>query len=225
MWAFCYPPGICMQLFKKFFSIKKKSSLVKVINSHEKCDSIEKVKIANEMRMKQIRNYQKEMAAVRRSNANFAKTFPTKAEIESELKKERGIKRKENWGKYVEGLKKCWNPPVEELKASGKIPIRDEVRRAEKIRKGQENLMQSMKPTILMRRKYLNYLSTEIIPTLVTSENLEAKIQEALESSGSMVNLTAEGVVEIEKEVKRKLKEIRVPLEEYELVKSDEVKM
>lgn len=209
-----------MKILRRFFaaSIKKKDSpALKVINSHEKLESRSEVDKLNEIRFKQIKEYQKEMAAARRSHAQYSKTLPTRSQIETEKKKERAEKRNSTWKKYVEGLKKCWNPPVNELQANGKIPKRDEARRAEKSERGRVNLMQAMKSTVLMRRKYLNYLSTEVIPTLVTAENLDAKIQEALDSDrGNVFNTTAEMVIEGEKEVKRKLREIRVPLDEYE---------
>ncbi len=191
---------------------------MKVINSHEKLESKAEVDKLNEIRIKQLKGYQREMASTRRSHAQYAQTLPTRAQVENEQKRERGEKRTATWTNFVEGLKKCWNPPVSELQATGKIPKIDEERRAEKVARGSENLMRAMKSTILMRRKYLNYMSTEVIPTLITIDNLDAKIQEALEGDGATksVNLTAEAVIEVEKEVKRKLREIRVPLDEYE---------
>lgn len=210
-----------MFILKRFFSQKTKGSgpsALKVINSHEIIESKEIVDRLNNLRLKELKEYQRELAAARRSHANYAKTLPTRSQLESEQKRLRSEKRTATWSKYVEGLKKCWNPPVEELQATGRIPKRDEALRAEKSERGRVNLMRAMKSTVLMRRKYLNYLSTEVIPSLITADNLEAKIQEALDapSPGRSVNLTAEGVVQIEKEVKRKLREIRVPMDEYE---------
>lgn len=197
-------------IFKHFFSTE-----VKVINSHIKLPLPEAEK-ANKLRVKQIYEYQRELAKTRRSNAQFAQQFPTKAEREFEEKKERAEKRTAKWNKYVEGLKKSLNPPIRELQEAGKIPKMDLKRREEKAKTGQINFQRSMKPTVLMRRKYVNYLSTEVLPYLVTRDNLEAKIEEALGSQPVSHNLTAEMVVEREKEVKRKLKEIRVSMDEYE---------
>ena len=127
-------------------------------------------------------------------------------------------------------MKRCLNPPVEELQAAGKIPKADPERRLKKLTRGRDNLLKALKPVVLMRRKYLNYLSTEIIPTLITPTNLEAKIGEAVDGRGSAggaaaatevsYNLNAEGVVEIEKEIKRKLKQIRVGMDEFERVEA-----
>ena len=206
------------RLFKHFFS----TSEVKVINSHIKLPFKEAEK-ANELRIKQIFNYQRELAKTRRSHAKFAQQFPTKAEREKEEKEERTGKRTSTWTKYVEGLKKSLNPPIKELQESGKIPKMNLERRKEKADLGQINFQRSMKSTVLMRRKYVNYLSTELLPYLVTKDNLEAKINEALEVTISH-NLTAEMVVEKEKEVKRKLKEIRVPIDEYENIKNEELR-
>lgn len=208
-----------LKLFKRLFTASKdtKKSVFKVINSHEKMGSEGEAKLANEIRMKQLQGYQREMAAARRVHAKFAKTIPTKAEIESSAKKERAERRAATWSKYVEGLKKTLNPPVKELQAAGKIPVRDDERRAAKAQRGQANLMAAMKSAVLMRRKYLNYLSTEVIPALITPSNLEAKIQEALQCEvPKSYSMGAEAVVEGENEVKRKLRGIRVPMEEYE---------
>lgn len=201
----------------------KTAKELKIINSNEVAESPESATRANEKRVKEIRAYQRELARARRSHASYAQSLPTKSQIEKDAKLETSKKREESWERYVEGLKKCWNPPVEELQAAGKIPRRDEAKRAEKARRGQENLMKALKQPILMKRKYLNYLSTEIVPNLVTPDNLDAKIQEAVDgaevsgakdtkSRSNAYNVTAETVVECEKEVKRKLKEIRVPI-------------
>ena len=201
----------------------KTAKELKIINSHEVAESPESASLANEKRVKEIKLYQRELARARRSHAAYAQSLPTKSQIEKDAKLENSKKRAESWERYMEGLKKCWNPPVEELQATGKIPRRDEARRAEKARRGQENLMKALKQPILMKRKYLNYLSTEVVPNLVTLDNLDAKIQEAVDgaevsgaegakSRGNSYNVTAEAVVECEKEVKRKLKEIRVPM-------------
>lgn len=215
------------------FSTKKKTTVpseLRVINSHQVASEAESARAANEKRIKEIKLYQKEMARTRRSHASYAQSLPTKSQIQSEVKAERSTKRTESWTRYVEGLKRCWNPPVKELQATGKIPQRDEAKRAEKTQRGQVNLMQAMKQSILMKRKYLNYLGTEIVPSLVTPDNLDAKIQDAVDGGSSdqaatsflprannnLYNVTAEGVVEGEKEVKRKLKEIRVSMSEYE---------
>ena len=201
--------------FKKKFSTSKPTE-IKVINSHIKLP-IEESKLANEKRIKEIKEYQKEMAKTRKLHAQFAQKFPTKAEKEKEEKAGRAERREATWTKYVEGLKKSLNPPIKELQESGKIRKVDLERKTVKAEQGQLNLQKSLKQTILMRRKYVNYLSTEVLPYLVTKDNLEAKICEAVDGAiVSSHNLTAEMVVEREKEVKRKLKEIRVPMEEYE---------
>jgi hypothetical protein len=199
--------------FKHFFSTE-----VKVINSHIKLPISEAQK-ANKIRSKQIIEYQRELAKTRRLHAQFARQFPTKAEREKEEKQRRGEMREATWTKYVEGLKRTLNPPIEELQESGKIPKVNFERRQEKASLGQVNFQRSIKSSVLMRRKYVNYLSTEVLPYLVTRDNLEAKINEALESTPVSHNFTAEMVVEREKEVKRKLKEIRVSMDEYEGLK------
>ena len=223
-----------MQLLRRLFSSNKpkrtpSSTTLKVINSHETFESKELVDEANAVRMKELKKYQKEMAKTRRSHAQFAESIPTRAEIESEQKRDRTERRTSTWTKYVDGLKKCWNPPVEELKAAGKIPVRDEARRAGKAERGRLNLMLATKYSVLMKRKYMNYLSTEVIPSLVTPENLEAKIQEALDegdrTSWRSANLTAESVIEVEREIKRKLRGIRVSMDEYEIFKRSNVEV
>lgn len=228
-----------------FFSTKRTKpsatavpSELRVINSHQAAGDAESARAANEKRIGEIKAYQKEMARTRRSHAAYAQSLPTKSQLQSDVKAARSQKRTESWSRYVDGLKKCWNPPVAELQATGKIPKRDEAKRAAKAQRGQANLMQALKQSVLMKRKYLNYLGTEIVPSLVTPDNLDAKIQEAVDGStdqqaGSAspssseyslrtpthvasYNATAEAVVESEKEVKRKLKEIRVLMDEYD---------
>lgn len=204
--------------FKHFFS----TSEAKVINSHIKLP-VKEAEKANEVRIKQIFNYQRQLAKTRRSHAQFAQQFPTKSEREKEEKEVRRERRRVTWTSYVEGLKKSLNPPIKELQESGKIPKMNLERRQEKSDLGQINFQRSMKSTVLMRRKYVNYLSTELLPYLVTKDNLEAKINEALEGAVSH-NLTAEMVIEREKEVKRKLKEIRVSIDEHENIKKEELR-
>ena len=222
------------------FSTKSKAKSVpvdlRIINSHEVASDTEAALLANTRRIKEIKVYQRELARTRRSHASYAQSLPTKSKIQEEIKSARSQKRSDSWSRYVEGLKTCWNPPVAELQASGKIPRRDEVKRAEKASRGQGNLLKALKQSILMKRKYLNYLGSEIVPSLVTPENLDAKIQEAVDgptgssdfavNDGSIhrpnaasvsYNVAAEAVVAGEQEVKRKLKEIRVPMNEFEL--------
>lgn len=200
---------------------KPEISGAKVINSHVKV-SKEEAKVLNELRGQEIFAYQKELEGIQKSHAQFAQSFPTREEREKKEKKVKYEKRQGSWESYVEGMKRCLNPPVEELQAAGKIPRVDPERRKNKLIRGRDNLLKALKPVVLMRRKYLNYLSTEIIPTLITPTNLEAKIGEAVDGRGAAAttevsyNLNAEGVVEVEKEVKRKLKQIRVGMDEFE---------
>ena len=222
-----FPFALAGSSFLKNFSTKSTAkkpipSELRVINSHEAAESPETARLANEKRIKEIKVYQRELARSRRSHAAYAQSIPTKSKIEGDLKANRSQKRSESWSRYVDGLKRCWNPPVQELQATGKIPKRDEAKRAEKSRRGQENLMKSLKQSILMKRKYLNYMGTELVPNLVTHANLDAKIQEAVDPTDpekmrptNNYNLPAETVVEIEKNVKKKLKEIRVPMNEF----------
>lgn len=204
--------------------LKQFSTESKVINSHVKLPLVESREF-NKLRIKQIFEYQKELAKTRRSHAQFAQNHPTKAQREKEAKEQRTVKRSTTWSKYVEGLKKSLNPPVKELQAAGKILKANPERSQSKSERGQQNFQRSLKQTILMRRKYVNYLSTEVLPNLVTRENLEAKICEAVGGTPASHNLTAEIVVEREKEVKRKLREIRVPMEDVisEAVSSEAV--
>lgn len=211
---------VMLQLWRRAcnYSSKAKTTtptLIKLINSHEQVESKEVANNANMKRIKELQVYQRESAQVRRSHAAFAQQFPTKTEREKNEKAERTVKREATWSKYVEGLKKCMNPDVGELQEAGKIRKIDFDRRTIKAERGQTNLTKSLKPAVLMRRKYLNYLSTSTIPTLVTPSNLDAKIQEALDNPVNY-NLSGEGVVEGVKGVKQKLREIRVPMEEYE---------
>lgn len=212
-------------MFTQLWKLRSKSTkatgsstctrLFKLINSHENAESRDVAEVANQKRIKQLHAFQRESAQMRRAHAAFVQQFPTKSEREVQAKQQRTEKRASTWSKYVEGLKKCLNPAVKELQADGKIRSANLERREGKALRGQENFLKSLKPATLMRRKYLAYLSTETLPNLVTASNLDAKIQEALDKPVSY-NVNAEGVVEGEREVKRKLREIRVDMSEFE---------
>jgi hypothetical protein len=198
---------------------------VKIINSHQTVQSAEVATQLNSLRTQQIYAYQRKSAQKRREHANFAQTFPTREQRESETKGIAASLRQTAWDKYIEGVKRSLNPPVKELQAAGKIPSPDPERRAEKVQKGRLNLLQALKQQTLMRRKYINFLSTETIPSLVTPENLDAKIQSALDSPSSY-NLSAHDVINNgETILKRKLREIRVPMDDYQQTdKNDHLK-
>jgi hypothetical protein len=186
----------------------------KIINYHGKGETREAAERANSIRTNQIKVYQEEAARTRRSHAEFARQFPTKTEEETRVKAARREKRDATWKTHVERLKKHLNPPVAQLQQSGKIPRPNPEKRAAKVARGQVNLLQSQKYVNLMRRKYLNLLSTDVAPALVTEANLDAKILAALEAPVSH-NLSAETVVQKVKDFKLKLKAIRVPMPEY----------
>lgn len=205
-----------MKILKFLFSTKTKAkSELRVINSHERASDPGAARLLNEQRVKEIKLYQAELARYRKTHATYAQSLPTKSQQEASRKLLRSQKRTESWSRYVDGLKKSLNPPISELQAAGLIPKRDETKKAEKSKRGEMNLMKSLKQSVLMKRKYLNYLSGQIIPNLITGENLDAKIQEAVDRENGPVsyNQAAEDVVEMEEAVKRKLREIRVPLE------------
>ena len=182
----------------------------------------ESTSLANEKRVKEIKLYQRELARARQIPRPTLKASrpnrKSKRTQSSKTQETGGI-----MGKVHGGPEKCWNPPVEELQATGKDSVAGWSEEGGKGTKRPGEFNESRKQPILMKRKYLNYLSTEIVPNLVTPDNLDAKIQEAVDgaevsgaegvkSQGNSYNVTAETVVECEKEVKRKLKEIRVPM-------------
>lgn len=206
-----------ISVWRNFSSVSraKPAKELKIINSHEIAGSKAEAEKANAVRLNQIKIYQREMAATRRSNSIFAQKFATRSEKEMKAKSERRDRKRAAWEGYLAGLRKCLNPPVAELQAAGKIPRSDPVKKAGKAERGRLRLLEALKQPCLMRRKYLNFLSTEVVPSLVTPANLDAKIQAALEAPVSH-NLSADSVVQVEKDVRRKLKSIRIPMPEYE---------
>lgn len=198
-------------MLSKYF--RSFSSSLKIINSPQLESSAEKAAELNAKRMAQLTEYTQNLRQVRKDYAQLAQSQPTKDEIEAERRTARAQKRLENWKNYVQSVKKRLNPDVPALQAAGQIPRRNEERRAEKAQRGAEALAEAHRQAILMRRKYLSYLATEVVPNLVNSENLDAKIQAALDNPVSY-NLTAESVVKTEKGVKERLRAIRVEMEE-----------
>ena len=185
----------------------------KVINSAQIIESADEAAQLNAKREAQLQEYQAAYQERRKEYAQFAQSIPTKAEREATIKAQKSQKRTDMWNKFVAGVKKRLNPNVQELQTAGLIPRPNPERKAEKAQRGIEAFAQAHRQAILMRRKYLNYLAAEVIPDLVNQDNLEAKIQAALDNPVSY-NLTADAVVRGEKQVKERLKSIRVEMEE-----------
>ena len=129
------------------------------------------------VREQQLKQYQRHLAKTRKEYAAAAAKLPTKEQQEAARKAEKRGKVDAAWNKYVEGLKKTLNPPVQELQAKGLIPRANPERREAKRLKGQANLIEAHLPVIEARRKYLAVLANEVIPEAVTKDNLDAKIQ------------------------------------------------
>ena len=195
------------------FSSSPASKPIKIINSSQVEESAEKAAELNAKRAAQLAEYAKSLRRTRQSYARLAQAQSTKDEIDAAQRKEKSAKRLEAWQKYVESVKKRLNPDVPALQAAGLIPRRDPERRAEKAKRGAEALAKAHRQAILMRRKYLSFLAEEVVPGLVNAENLDAKIQAALDNPVSY-NLTADAVVQTEKRVKEKLRSVRVDMEE-----------
>lgn len=194
-------------------TITANSGKFRIINSSQITESADEAAQLNSKREAQLQEYQSALQERRKEYAQYAQSIPTKAEREATIKAQKSQKRSEMWEKYVAGVKKRLNPNVEELQTAGLIPRPNPERKAEKAQRGIEALAQAHRQAILMRRKYLSYLATEVIPDLVNEDNLDAKIQSALDNPVSY-NLTVDSVVRSEKQVKERLRSIRVEMEE-----------
>lgn len=202
-----------LQRFTKRASFSSQKHAFKIINSPQVEASAEKAAELNAKRTAQLVEYARSLRKVRKEHAQFAQSLMSRDEKEQQKRTERTKLKLENWKRYVEAVKKRLNPNVPALQAAGLIPRRDPERRAEKAQRGAEALAGAHRQAILMRRKYLSYLAQEVIPTMVTQDNLDAKIQAALDNPVSY-NLTADAVVRTEKQIKEKLRSIRVGMEE-----------
>ncbi len=201
-------------LFKSFrASFSSTAKPIKIINSSQVEECAERAAKLNSKRAAQLAEYVKSLRKSQKEYAQYAQSLPTKDEIDATKRNQKSKFRVESWKRYVEAVKKRLNPDVPALQAAGLIRQRNPERRAEKAQRGTEALAKAHRQAILMRRKYLSYLAVEVIPSLVNVENLDAKIQTALDNPVSY-NLTADSVVQVEKRVKEKLRAIRVEMEE-----------
>jgi hypothetical protein len=194
----------------RFFSAKPVQ--FKVINSSQTCATASEAAVLNAARNAQLAAYQAELSQTRHKHAEYARTLPTRTEREEARKSSRRLRNDAAWSEYVERVKQSLHPPVAELQAAGKLPKPlDAAARAKKAAESNTAAWQAESRAILMRRKYLAYLAGEVLPQCVTRDNLDARVQAAIERPTSY-NLTASAVVSREKSVNEALRQIRVDM-------------
>ena len=100
--------------------------------------------LANEKRAKEIKGVSKRISTCASIPHFLRSKPPDKSQIEKDAKLENSKKQEESWEKVCGGTLKSWNPPVEELQATRKIPRRDEAEESGEGTRSQEEFDESL---------------------------------------------------------------------------------
>lgn len=172
-----------------------------------------RIKVTPELNAKKEK-YQEDLKNQRQKYIQQYANKPTRAQSQELLQKAKRNALDDQWKSYMNTLKQSYQNPNSPLRSTTFHPCRpnlnDLYKKRKNHQKGEERLNQSRKFINIMRQKYIQYMNDEIIPNLITENNIEQKIQYALDHPINYTNQTAEYIVEQEKRIKTKLKLIRV---------------
>lgn len=156
---------------------------------------------------------------IKQARKDYIKEFagqPTKSQAKTEKQETFRLSKMKEWNERLEMTKDKVKGIIEE--STGKNltqkhhPCRPHVlhtKTEEEREAGKRRLAEALRPSLVMRRKYLKYLA-ESQPTWVTKENLASKIDQAI-ANPTTYDIAMENAVSSEMMVRSRLRNIRVP--------------
>ncbi|PJF19726.1 hypothetical protein PSACC_00463 [Paramicrosporidium saccamoebae] len=153
--------------------------------------------------------------ALRKTRQKYRLEFaavPTRAQKQAADRQTRSLKRDAEWNKYLEGVRTKLNDPTSDLTRDRHRcrPVRRVIKSQEMRLEGVENMSKALVQVQVMKRKQITMLSKQLEGTMITKENLDQRIREAIENPVNF-NLKPELLVAEERKASIALKKLQVP--------------
>jgi hypothetical protein len=166
----------------------------------------------NVARNVELIEYQKALRKTRQKYRIEFAAVPTKAQKQAADRQVRSLKRDAEWSKYLESVRTQLNDPKSDLTRDRHRcrPVRLVIKSQEMREEGIENMSKALTQVQVLKRRQISMLSKQLEGTMITRENLDQRIKEAIENPVNF-NLKPELLVAEEKKTSIALKKLQVP--------------